>query len=80
MLCKLNYKVQSIFLKLNAPITGKHLCQSLFYNEVAGLSPATLLKKRLWYRCFPVNFVKLRTPSQQTLNVDSTLIYVEITS
>ena len=26
------------------------------------LSPATLLKKRLWYRCFPVNFVKfLRT-------------------
>ena len=28
-----------------------------------GLSPATLLKKRLWHRCFPVNFVKfLRTP------------------
>ena len=27
------------------------------------LRPATLLKKRLWYRCFPVNFVKfLRTP------------------
>ena len=25
--------------------------------------PATLLKKRLWHRCFPVNFVKfLRTP------------------
>ena len=28
--------------------------------------PATLLKKRLWYRCFPVNFEKfLRTPSLQ---------------
>ena len=28
-----------------------------------GLTPATSLKKRLWYRCFPVNFVKfLRTP------------------
>ena len=28
-----------------------------------GLRPTTLLKKRLWYRCFPVNFVKfLRTP------------------
>ena len=28
-----------------------------------GLRPATLWKKRLWYRCFPVNFVKfLRTP------------------
>ena len=39
--------------------TGKHLCQSLFINKVAGLRPATLLKKRLLYRCFPVNFVKL---------------------
>ena len=39
--------------------TGKHLCQSLFFN---GLRPGTLVKKRLCYRCFPVNFVKfLRT-------------------
>ena len=29
-----------------------------FFNKLAGLRPATLLKKRLWYRCFPVNFVK----------------------
>ena len=43
--------------------TGKHLCQSLFFNNVAGLRPATLLKKRPWHRCFPVNFAKfLRTP------------------
>ena len=35
------------------------MCQSLFFNKVAGLRPATLLKKRLWHRCFPVNFVKL---------------------
>ena len=43
--------------------TGKHLCQSLFFNNVAGPRPVTLLKKRLWHRCFPVNFVKfLRTP------------------
>ena len=42
--------------------TVKHMCQSLFFNKVAGLRPATLLKKRLWHRCFPVNFVKfLRT-------------------
>ena len=27
--------------------TGKHLCQSLFFYKVAGLRPATLLKKRL---------------------------------
>ena len=43
--------------------TGKHLCQSLFLNKVPGLKPSTLLKKRLWHRCFPVNFAKfLRTP------------------
>ena len=29
----------------------------------AGLRPATLLKKRLWHRCFPMDFAKfLRTP------------------
>ena len=29
--------------------TGIHLCQSLFLNKV---------KKRIWHRCFPVNFAK----------------------
>ena len=44
--------------------TGKHLCQSLLFNKVAGPSHVTLLKERLWRRCFPVNFLKfLRTPS-----------------
>ena len=38
--------------------TGKHLCQSIFLNKVAGVRPATLLKKRLWHRCFPVSFAK----------------------
>ena len=43
--------------------TVKHLCQSPFFKKVAGLGPATLLKKRLWYRCFTMNFAKfLRTP------------------
>ena len=46
-------------LRYFTKFTGKHLCQSLFFNKVAGLRPATLLKKRLCYRCFPVNFVKL---------------------
>ena len=49
-------------LRKFAKITGKHLCQSLFFNKVAGLRLATSLKKRLWHRCFPVNFAKfLRT-------------------
>ena len=50
-------------LKNFAKFTGKHLCQSLFFNEVADLGPATLLKKILLHRCFPVNFSKfLRAP------------------
>ena len=39
-------------------IQNSHLCKSLFFNNVAGLRPATLLKKRLWHGCFPVNFAK----------------------
>ena len=30
-----------------AKFTVKHLCQSLFFNKIAGLRSATLLKKRL---------------------------------
>ena len=33
---------------------GKHLCCSPFFNKVA-----TLMKKRLQHRCFPVNFAKV---------------------
>ena len=44
--------------------TGKHLCQSLLFNKVAGLRTVTLLKKRFWYRCFSVNCSKfLKAPS-----------------
>ena len=53
-------------LRNSTKFTGKHLCQRLFFNKVAGLRPATLLKKSLWHRCFPVNFVEfLRTPFLQ---------------
>ena len=46
-----------------AIFTGKHLCQGLFFNKLARLRPVTLLKKRIWHRCFPINFAKfLRTP------------------
>ena len=49
-------------LKISSNFTGKHLRQSLFFNTVTGLRPATLLKKRLWHMPFPVNFEKfLRT-------------------
>ena len=29
-----------------AKFTGKHVCRSFFFNKVAGLGPATLLKRR----------------------------------
>ena len=50
-----------------AKFTGKHLCQSLFFIKVAGLRPVTILKKRLWHRCFLVNFA----------NILRTLIFIE---
>ena len=50
-----------------AKFIGKHLCQSLFLNKIEDLRPATLLKKRFWRRCFPVNLEKfLRTPFYRT--------------
>ena len=56
------YSIIKGVLRNFAKFTGKHLCQSLFFNKVVVLSPVSLLKKRLWQRCFPVNFVKfLRT-------------------
>ena len=36
----------------------KYLCQHLFFNKVADQRPATLFKKGLSHRLFPVNFVK----------------------
>ena len=41
----------------------ENTCARVFFNKVVGLRPATLLKRRLWHSCFPVNFVKfLGTP------------------
>ena len=52
-------------LKNFAKFKGKHVCQSLFFNKVAGLRPkaCNFITKRLWRRCLPRNFVKfLWTP------------------
>ena len=34
------------------------MCQSLFLDKVASLMLATLLKKKLWHMCFPVDSAK----------------------
>ena len=41
--------------------------ESPFFDKVAGHRSAILLNKRLWHRCFNVNFVKfLRTLKKKT--------------
>ena len=51
-------------------ITLQSLGQSLLFNKVEGLRPATLSQKRLSNRCFPVNFSKfLRTPCKTSIYI-----------
>ena len=55
-----------------AKFTGKHLSQSLFFYNAAGLETCNFIKKRLRHRCFPVNFAKfLRTPFTKHLWITS---------
>ena len=56
---QLSEVLYKMFLKIFSKFTGKHLCRSPFFNK-------TLLKKRLRYRHFPLNFSKFsRTPFLQ---------------
>ena len=45
-------------LKNFTKFAWKDQYQSLFFNKVVGLRSATLLKNRLWQRCFPFPFLK----------------------
>ena len=56
--------------------TGKHLCQRLFFNKVAGIRPATLLKKNLWYRRFLVNLAKFLRKAFLTEHLWWVLLFV----
>ena len=49
---------KKIVLKKFTIFKKKYLCWSLFSNNVAGLKPATLLKKKFQHRYFPVNIFK----------------------
>ena len=54
--------VKKVFLEIPQNPQENTCSRVSFFNKVGGLRPATLLKKRLWHRCFSVNFVKfLRT-------------------
>ena len=56
-----------------AKLTGKHLCQSLFFNKVA--RPGTLLKKRLWHKCFLMNFAKVLRTHFFTEHLQSLILF-----
>ena len=45
-----------MFLKLWKNLRENTSTRVSFLIKVAGLRPPTLIKKRLWHRCFPVNF------------------------
>ena len=52
--------VKKVFLEMSQNSQENTSARASF---LLSLRPPTLLKKRLWHRCFPVNFVKLlRTP------------------
>ena len=51
-----------MFLEISQNSQGNTCARVSFLIKLQA-PPATLLKKRLWHRCFPVNFVKfIRTP------------------
>ena len=57
--------VKKVFLEISQNLQ-ENTCVRVFFNKVAGLRPATLLKKSLWHRCFLVKFAKfLKTPFLQ---------------
>ena len=41
-----------VVLKIFTKFTRKHL-REFFFHKLVGFQPATLLKRRLWQRCFP---------------------------
>ena len=59
--CRTNHEscsTEKVVLKSVAKFTGQQLCRSFFFYKVAGWKTATLLKRRLQHRFFPVNFAE----------------------
>ena len=59
--CKRRCSVREGVLRDFAKLAGKHLCQSLLFNKVAVLRPATLLKKRPWHRVHKFSLLKVKS-------------------
>ena len=56
--------------------TGNHLCQSLLFNKVAVLRPATILEKTLWHKCCPVNFAIFQSTFLQNTSGQLLLCFI----
>ena len=57
--------IKKVFLR-NSQNSQENICARVFFKKVKGVRPGTLLKNKLWHRCFPVNFAKfLRAPVLQ---------------
>ena len=68
---------KKVFLKISQN-SKKNTCASLLFNKVANLRTATLLKRRLWQKCFPVNFAKFFSiPFLQNTSVRLLLRYAK---
>ena len=56
--------VEKVFLEISQNSQENTCAKVSFFKKVAGLTPANLLKKRLWHSYFSANFEKfLITPS-----------------
>ena len=52
------FYIKKVFLR-NSQISQENICARVsFLKKVKGVRPGTLLKNKLWHRCFPVNFAK----------------------
>ena len=68
----LRRSVKKGILRNSAKFTGKHLSQNLFFNKVAGWSPATLLKKGFWHRKFSCEFNNISKNKFSTEHLQTT--------
>ena len=69
---------KNVFLEISQN-SQENTCSRVSFNKVAGLRSATLIKKRFWHRCFPVNFAEfLRTHFLQ--NTSAWLLSYLVTS
>ena len=50
---------KKVVLRNFSKFTGKHLCQNLFFNKVAGLRPANFIKKYTLAHMFSCEFCEI---------------------